>query len=136
MIVVADASAVGAFLLVDEAGSFADFARSVCRSAPLHVPAIWAAELANLLRTEHRHGRIDDLELEEAVSFAEALRLVVHVEPDPPIGSIVEHALRSGLSAYDTTYALLAARLNAPLLTIDGPLRRAAEAFGLEVLKP
>lgn len=136
MIVIADASAVGAFLLADEAGPFADYARSVCRSEAIHVPSIWPTEIASLVRTAHRRGRINDLERDEAVSSAQAMRLTVRIEPDPSIGAVVEHALRTGLSAYDATYALLAARLDAPLLTSDGPLRRSADALGLKVLRP
>lgn len=136
MIVIADASAVGTFLLPDECGSFAEFTRSVCRSTPIHVPSIWSAEVANLLRTAYRRGRIDDAELRGAVAIAETMLSAAHIEPDPSIGAILDHAMQTGLSAYDATYALLAARLNAPLLTADGPLRRAAQALGLKVLKP
>lgn len=136
MIVIADASAVGTFLLTDESGSFAEFARSVCRSTPIHVPSIWSAEVTNLLRTAYRRGRINDSELRGAVAIAETILSAVHIEPDPSIGAILDHAMQTGLSAYDATYALLAARLNAPLLTADGPLRRAAQTLGLKVLTP
>lgn len=136
MIVIADASAVGTFLIPDESGTFAEFARLVCRSTPIHVPSIWSAEVANLLRTAYRRARINDAEMQDAVAIAETMLSAVQIEPDPSIGSILHHALQTGLSAYDASYALLAARLNAPLLTADGPLRRAAQALGLKVLTP
>lgn len=135
-IVIADASAVGAFLLADEASPFAHFARSVCRNNPVHVPSIWPAEISNLIRTASRRGRLDDVERDETLLAAEAMRTAVHIAVDPPIRVIVDMALHSGLSAYDATYALLAQRLDAPLLTGDGPLRRAAESLGLKVLTP
>ncbi len=136
MMVIADASAVGAFLLADEAGPFADFARSVCRTNPVHVPSIWPAEIASLIRTACRRGRLADAERDETLLAAEAMRSAVHIALDPPIAIVVDLALRTGLSAYDATYALLAQRLDAPLLTGDGPLRRAAELLGLKVLTP
>lgn len=136
MIVIADASAVGTFLLADEAGPYADFARNICRTNPVHVPSIWPTEVAGLIRTAYRRARIDDAERDEALLAAEAMRVVVQVAHDSSIRAIVDCSLHTGLSAYDAAYALLAQRLDAPLLTGDGPLSRAAESFGLKVLQP
>ena len=50
--------------------------------------------------------------------------------------SIVRRARATNLSAYDTSYLLLAERLGGVLLTSDGPLRRAALSLGTKVLLP
>ena len=136
MIVVADASAVGAFLLVDEAGPFADFARSICRDNAISVPSIWPTEIASLVTSAYRRRRINEIERNEALLGAEILRATVSIEPDSSISMLAEQAMLTGLSVYDTSYALLARRLDASLLTADGPLRRAATALGLKVLFP
>lgn len=136
MIVIADASAVGAFLLADEAGPFADFARAICRENPVHVPSIWPTEVASLIVNAHRRRRINDAERVEALATAEAMRTIVSIAPDQPITILAEQASLIGLSVYDASYALLARRLDAPILTADGPLRRAAGTLGLKVLLP
>lgn len=136
MIVVADASAVGAFLLADEAGPFADYARMICSTNPIRVPSIWPTEVANLVLGAHRRKRINDVERDGALIAAEAMCATVLIDSDHAIATVVETATRLGLSAYDTSYALLARRLDAPLLTGDVRLRKAAESSGLKVLTP
>lgn len=136
MILVADASAVGSFLLWDEAGSDADFAWQACCAHDVHVPSIWPTELASLIAVAHRRGRLDDAQREVAARQAEALLPGVTVASDPAISLVVRRARAASLSAYDTTYLLLTERLGGALLTGDGPLKRATEATGLRVLRP
>ena len=136
MIVIADASAVGSFLLKDEAGPFSIFAERICEKHDVHVPAIWPTELASLIAVAHRRGRIDDEQRDLAARQAEALLRGVAVMDTPPISLVVRRARAAGLSAYDTTYLLLAERVGGAVLTGDGPLSRAAEAVGLQVLRP
>ena len=136
MIVIADASAVGAFLLKDEAGPFAVFAEETCDRYDVHVPAIWPTELASLIAVAHRRGRIDEAERDIAAHQADRLRGSVVIVDDPAVSLVVRRARLTGLSAYDTTYLLLAERIGGAILTGDGPLKRAAEAVGLNVLHP
>ena len=132
--VVADASALGRFLLHDEHGDEADFAREVCSTRAMHVPQHWIAELASLIRKAHRRGRIDSGEqyrvARDATLLARSVTIEVEVSPD----ELVSAAAETGLSAYDASYLLLARRLAIPLLAFDGPLRRAAVLAGVEVL--
>lgn len=136
MIVVADASAVGSFLLKDEAGPFSAFAERVCEEHDVHVPAIWPTELASLIAVAHRRGRLDDDERDVAVRQSQSLLTGVVVADDPAISQTVRLARATGLSAYDTTYLLLAEHVGGAILTGDGPLKRAARAAGLRVLEP
>lgn len=136
MIVIADASAVGSFLLKDEAGPFSVFAQQICAENDVHVPAIWPTELASLITVAHRRGRLDDQQRDIAVRQAEALLQGVTLARDPTISTIVRRAHEASLSAYDTSYLLLAERAGGAILTSDGPLSRAAEASGMTLLRP
>ena len=136
MILIADASAVGSFLLWDEAGPYADFARTACLVHDVHVPVIWPTEVASLISVAHRRGRVDDEQRDVAARQAEELLQGVAVAADPTISLIVRRGRATGLSAYDTTYLLLAERTGGAILTGDGPLARVAEASGLQVLRP
>jgi predicted nucleic acid-binding protein len=136
MIVVADASAVGSFLLEDEAGPFADFARSACIDNDVSVPSIWPTELASLISTAYRRGRIDEAQRDSAARQAEALLKGVTIVPDSDILTLVQRARATNLSTYDTSYLLLAERVGGMLLTSDGPLRRAALECGTSILIP
>ena len=136
MILIADASAVGAFLLPDEAGPFADFARAAYIAHDIHVPRIWPTELASLITTAHRRERITDAERDVTAQQAEALKTGVTIEMDLPIALVARRANETRLNAYDTTYLMLAENLGGTLLTGDGPLRRAAVALGVAVLTP
>jgi predicted nucleic acid-binding protein len=45
-------------------------------------------------------------------------------------------AEREGLTAYDAAYVDLALREKLVLATLDGPMRKAAEQFGVTVFRP
>lgn len=134
MTVVADASAVGRFLLPDEAGAEADYAWDMCRSKPLHAPPHWRVEVANLLRKAYRRGRIDTMQLGTAALQADLLVRAVTIEREASVGDLLRTANQKNLSAYDASYLLLAQRLGVSLLAFDGPLRRAALVEGVTVL--
>lgn len=136
MILIADASAVGSFLLHDEASPFADFARAAFDTHDVHVPAIWPTELASLIAVAHRRGRLNDAQRNIAARSAEALMPYVQIVGDASVSRVVERASEVGLSVYDTTYLLLAERIGGAMLTGDGRLKRAAETVGLQVLHP
>lgn len=133
MIVVVDASAIGALLLPDEAGAMTDRVRAAFRDHAVHVPPVWPVEIASLLLNAHRRRRIDDDQRDRASRSAQRLAAVVTIEPDPTIEATVAMGLATGLSACDAAYALVAERLRAPLLTGNPRLARAAEARGIEI---
>lgn len=83
---VADASAVGRFLLPDEQGRFADFARAVFGDDAIHVPPHWPAEVANMLWKAHRRKRIGDEDLGRIGQVASDLADAVVIEGElPPV---------------------------------------------------
>ena len=96
------------------------------------VPALWSFEVASVLRTAERKGRIDAAA--QAV-FLERLRLLpVAIEHRPATWlaqQILPLARTHQLSAYDAAYLELAIREGLPLATLDDDLRRAAPAAGV-----
>jgi len=135
-LIVVDASAVGTFLIPDEAGPFADFARRVCATGTLHVPAHFAIEMANLLRKARYRKRLTHEEALAAGMVADSIAASMTVATPLSVELVVRESIALGLSAYDTGYFLLARSLGAQVLTDDGALRRVSIAQGLQVALP
>lgn len=133
--IVADASAVGSFLLPDEAGTFADFSRERCSMDDVHVPPHWRAELASIIWKAQRRKRIDDADAALIATSADTVAETVTVG-EVSVARTLQAAWRDRLTPYDAAYLVLAESLGAALLTADGALGRAAEARGLKVLMP
>ena len=136
MTIVADASAVASFLIPDEADAFSAFARERCAIETVYVPAHWPVELANIVWKANRRKRIEPADYSEVLRAADDFRRVVIVQEEVDISALVETALRTGLTAYDTAYLMLAERLHVRLLTRDVALARAATEAGVTVLAP
>lgn len=136
MTIVADASAVASFLIPDEIDAFSAIAQARCRADTVHVPAHWPVELANIFWKAQRRKRIAAHDLGAIVRTAETFHSLVVIERENDIDLLIHMALQSGLTAYDTSYFLLAQRLQAPLLTRDVQLVRVAAGAGIEVIAP
>lgn len=134
--IVLDASAVGTFLIPDEDGVFARFARDVCLREELHGPSHWHVEIASLLRKARWRKRLTDAQVEGAARVADEIARDLIIAPPPPVGELLIESVRLGLSTYDCGYFLLARTLGCPILTDDGALRRVAAEQGLPVLLP
>lgn len=128
-----DASATGAVLLPDEEGAMRDQVRRATRDHDIHVPTLWAAEIASLTINAFRRRRFGPDELMRVCAQADLFRKTVTVAPDPPTHVVVTLAREFGLSAYDACYAALALDLSAFLLTGDERLRREAGRIGIEL---
>jgi predicted nucleic acid-binding protein len=98
-------------------------------------PALWAFEVASVLSTAERRGRMNAAAQTE---FLERLRrLPIAIEQRPAVWlaqQILPLARTYRLSAYDAAYLELAIREGLPLTTLDDDLRRAASAAGVELL--
>ena len=120
--VVVDASALVEALLATERAPRV----VVAMAAPdveLHVPALCDVEVASALRRGLAAGRLDEARALAALEDLADLPLTRHGH-QLLLGRIL--ALRHNLSAYDATYAALAERLDASLLTADRGLAAAA----------
>lgn len=80
-------------------------------------------EVANILRRAALAGRVtDDV---AALAHADLVTLRVELFPYAPVADRVWQ-LRGGVTAYDAWYVALAESLDAPLVTLDERLARAA----------
>lgn len=120
--VVADASAIVEYLL---GAARAEAIRAIIEDpdTDVHVPALCDVEVASGLRRLLLTRRMDIARATEAVEDYLDLPLVRHGH-ESVMASIL--ALRANFTAYDATYAMLARRMGAPLLSADRRLLRAA----------
>jgi predicted nucleic acid-binding protein len=129
---VVDASATLSWVFADEASARTDAlaARVVAEGAT--VPWIWRLEVANVLLTAERRGRIDVGRAEAKMADLVALGIEVR-DHGQTAAEIIGLARRHGLSSYDAAYLSLALAQGSELATLDQPLARAARAEGLVV---
>ena len=87
-------------------------------------PLLWRSELRNVLATLGRTGRLD---LPDAIDIAKAAEeLIAGREFAVPSSAVLSAAVRSGCTAYDCEFVVLAADLGVPLVSLD---RRLVKAF-------
>ena len=98
---------------------------SALDGAELVAPTLLSFELANVCLTKCRRHP----DLREALLAAFQLRGRLGIaETAVDHEDVLELALRSGLTAYDASYLLLARKLGAELVTLDEALTRAGAA--------
>lgn len=130
--VVLDASAAVTWVLRD--GKPEDEARidELVSTGFVLVPELWHTEMANALRSAMRAGRVDETFV---VSVCEQLD-VLDIRTDvvgTDLRRLALEACACDLTAYDTSYLLLARDRGLPLATLDQPLRRAAARAQVEL---
>lgn len=118
---VVDASALVSILLAGPSGSAAD---ASLEERELHVPAICDVEVMSALVRAERNGALGQDELLELVMDLVTMPLTRHLHV-AAMGRMFE--LRRNLTAADASYVALAEALDATLVTVDGPLRRAVK---------
>ena len=127
-VLVVDASAVAGWLMPDEAGQ--DLGRLADRFDSFAAPFLLWAELRNILVMGERRGRLPAGMAEQAIEAIEGLAITLDTQPSN--AAVLRLARTHGLTVYDALYLDLALRLGAPLATLDGALKRAAEAEGVK----
>jgi predicted nucleic acid-binding protein len=99
------------------------------------VPSLWRLEVANGLTVAVRRQRIDPGFRQAALADLGLLDITVDQHTDARAwGETLRHADQFRLTLYDAAYLELAQRRGLPLATLDGDLRVAARAAGLELL--
>jgi predicted nucleic acid-binding protein len=98
------------------------------------VPSLWELEVANVLITAERRGRITQAQTAHALSLLSSLPILV----DPPIAkrgllTIPALAREHQLSAYDAAYLELTLREGVAIATLDQKLESIAESCGIEI---
>lgn len=130
---VCDCSVTAAWCLQDETSAAADSLLHSGDESSFLVPAIWPAEMANVLWAAERRDRISAADAEAALTALHRLPLRIDT-PTPDTSRVLLGVARArDLSAYDAAYLELAMRVGAPLATFDRQLRGAAEAAGVRL---
>lgn len=113
--IVADCSLIAYLLL---AGPRTGTAESVFLRDPVWAaPLLWRSELRNVLATQMR---VNHLPLAEALlKMTEAETVIGSLEFPVSSDEVLEECARSGVSAYDAEYLVVARKLQVPLLTLD-----------------
>ena len=100
------------------------------------VPAIWAAEVANVLLMAYRRNRIDRQAVQERQALLDMLPITFDDIAAGPVwrSSVLSLADADRLTFYDAIYLELAIRRGLPLASMDRALRRAARGHGVTVI--
>jgi predicted nucleic acid-binding protein len=132
---VLDCSATAAWIFDEETTDAVRILFDKVADEGVVVPVLWRLEIANTLTVALRRGRIDAELRRAALADLALLDITVdgHTE-DHAWGETLHLADRFRLTVYDAAYLELAARRNLPLATLDGELRDAAKAVGLDLL--
>ena len=96
------------------------------------VPAHWPLEVLNALLIAQRRGRVTAEQVSEFIEDLAALPIRVEPASGPmKWPAILALAEQYHLTAYDAAYLELAQGAGLPLATLDGDLRKAAQAAGV-----
>lgn len=120
---VIDASAVVAALI--DAGPEGSWADAQIGQGVLAAPSLMTYEAANILRRSAISGSIPGEVA--SLAYADLLDLPVRLFPFEPLAERIWE-LRGTATVYDSSYVALAELLDAPLVTLDRRLTRAAGA--------
>ena len=131
---VLDNSVVVGWFLEDQATPYTDVVSVLLEQDQAVVPALWELEFANVLRTACRKERLTADEAHQIIEPICALPILIDRETPGP-AELLALALRYNLSSYDAAYLELALRLQIRIATKDEPLRAAAEAAGVGVVR-
>jgi predicted nucleic acid-binding protein len=129
---VVDASVVGCWSLPDEDHPEGERLLVAGSRGAMAVPFHFPAEIANVVLTSERRRRITPEQARAARRAIDTLSFNIDASAFDTVWiAAYPLAVRHGLTLYDALYLELALRLNLPLATFDGALRRAAEAEGV-----
>lgn len=133
MSLVIDASVTMAWCFEDEATSATDELLARATTEPCLVPALWRAEVANVLLVAERRGRVTAAQRDRFLALLDRVPATVEATA-PDAAALIWLADKHQLSAYDAWYLWLAARTGSTLATVDARLATAARAAGVEVV--
>lgn len=132
--IVLDASLVGPLTIPDEAGDIDPAAAGALLDGAIVVPVHWRLEIANMLRSAVRRGRLSADQRDEALFRLAALPVTMdRAGWDFAWSATIELADRHDLTPYDAAYLEVARRRGATLATRDRALIKAAHAERISV---
>ena len=134
MIVVIDPSSVAASILEDEAYRYAEQLVCTMGDGDAVSSSLFWHEIRNLLWQSERRARIHSGDTEKLLrDLREAPPEIIADVSDV---EIIAMARNYTLSAYDASYAVIAARKSIPLATLDKKLIAAGEAGAFQLWSP
>ena len=132
---VLDCSVTMAWCFEDERTAATDTLLDKLVAEGAEAPSIWPLEVSNVLIGASRRNRISPAEANVAAQRIAALPVLIDLEGSRRAwDSLLQLAVRYGLTSYDTCYLELALRKALPLATLDKALQRAATEAGVVVL--
>jgi predicted nucleic acid-binding protein len=133
---VIDASATLPWRFEDEATPWTEaLLDRIERGEEALAPAHWPLEVVNTLLIGRRRGRITSQQLTDFIGDLAALPIRLEPPPNPvQWRALVTLAEQYRLTAYDAAYLELAQRAGLPLATLDGDLRKAAQAAAVALV--
>lgn len=132
MTLVIDASVTMAWCFEDEATDATDALLETVAGEGFLVPALWRAEVANVLLVAERRGRVTPAQRDRFLALLDQVPITVESTP-PDSAALIWLAEKHGLSAYDAWYLWLAIRTGATLASLDASLVAAARSAGVDV---
>ena len=132
---VLDCSVTMAWCFEDERTAATDALLDKLVAEGAEAPSIWPLEVTNVLIGAARRNRISPAAANVAAQRIAALPVLIDLEGSRRAwDSLLQLAVRYGLTSYDTCYLELALRKALPLATLDKALQRAATEAGVVVL--
>lgn len=129
-VLVVDTSVAAAWWFADEATPATDAVLERVVAEGAVVPALFSAEVANVLVQAERRKRIAPALVDRVLGILGKLPIEVEAPPRTP-ASAVALARAHGLTIYDAMYLEAAIRRGLPLATLDRDLQGAARAAGV-----
>ena len=124
-----------AWCFQDEANEYAMATLAAVEKTGAIAPTIWPIEVANVLVTAERRGRLTVAVSERFLRDLRRLDLLIDAEASNRAWQdSISLARAYKLTAYDAAYLELAIRHSAPLATLDIDLRDAAKSTGTALI--
>lgn len=132
---VLDASIAAAWAFVDETTEYSEAVQMRLETDIAVVPHLWFSEVANVILSAERRGRLDEARTAQFLFLLRELPVEVAQAGSRDQMSRLVHLGRTyHLTSYDATYLDLAMQEGLPLATLDNALRTAAAHSGVRLV--
>jgi predicted nucleic acid-binding protein len=133
---VLDCSIAAAWFFADEFSAYTRSVRGLIleQDTTAVVPAIWSAEVANVLFQAERRKRISPENVNQAMQILSQLPIETDHLPITNMGHVLHLCRQYTLTSYDALYLELALRRNIALATQDRKLKVSAKAAGVKLV--
>ena len=126
--IVADSNLVAYLLIPGEKSSLAD--QILKQDSTWVVPLLCRSELRNILTLYMKKEGMALAQAQRTIEKAESL--LRNREYSVPSDKVLEMTYRHHITAYDAEFVVLAKQLDVPLITFDGPLRKAFPEIAID----